>query len=65
VPAYVALGQFTKPNAIATAVLLPLAIISTFSGVRLVRKVSAERLQTMIYLATLLIGAKLLWGAVL
>ena len=49
VPAYVALGQFTQANAIATLVLLPVAILASLAGVRLVRKVPAARFYTIIY----------------
>ena len=61
VPAYVALGQFTRDNAIATAVLLPLAILSSLAGVWLVRRVPVERFYTIIYVLMVVTGAKLLW----
>jgi uncharacterized membrane protein YfcA len=64
VPAYLALGQFTRANMIATAALMPVAILSTFAGVRLVRRVSAERFYTAIYVVMIAVGAKLLWDAV-
>jgi hypothetical protein len=60
VPAYVALGQFTAENAIATAVLLPLAILASLAGVKLVRRVSPERFYTIVYLLMIVAGAKLL-----
>lgn len=63
VPAYVALGQFTAPHLIATAALMPVAIVSTFAGVWLVRSVPAERFYTLIYGFTALLGLKLLWNA--
>jgi len=63
VPAYVALGQFTATNAILTASMLPVAILSTFAGVKLVRSVSPDRFYTMIYLLTLALGVKLIWDA--
>lgn len=63
VPAYAALGQFTAPNLIATAALMPVAIFSTFAGVRLVRSVSAERFYTLVYGLTAFLGVKLLWDA--
>ena len=59
VPAYVALGQFTPANLKATALLLPVAIVSTFLGVQLVRRVSPERFYTIIYLLMVLVGVKL------
>src|SRR5262249_41655451 len=39
VPAYFALGQFSRENVLAALGLFPLAILSTFGGVWLVRRV--------------------------
>ena len=64
VPAYFALGQFTRANLLTAAALLPVAIASTFAGVWLVRRVSAERFYAAIYVLMVLVGAKLLWDAV-
>jgi hypothetical protein len=61
VPAYVALGQFTWPNAKITLILLPFALIGSFAGVKLVRKVAMDRFYTIIYLLMVAAGAKLLW----
>jgi hypothetical protein len=60
VPAYVALGQFTPENALATAVLLPLAILASLAGVKLVRKVPGERFYTIVYWLMIVAGTKLL-----
>jgi hypothetical protein len=60
VPAYAALGQFTAANAIATAVLLPVALLASLAGVRLVRRVSMERFYTIVYALMIVAGAKLL-----
>lgn len=60
VPAYVALGQFTKANALTTAMLLPVAILSSLAGVRLVRKVPMERFYVIIYSLMIIAGGKLL-----
>ncbi|PVM93266.1 sulfite exporter TauE/SafE family protein [Caulobacter endophyticus] len=60
-PAYIALGQFT-PQVLATvAVLLPVAIASTWAGVLLVRKVPAEGFYKVIYVLLILVGTKLAW----
>jgi uncharacterized membrane protein YfcA len=61
VPAYVALGQFTWPNARITLILLPFALIGSLAGVILVRKVAMDRFYTIIYLLMVAAGAKLLW----
>jgi uncharacterized membrane protein YfcA len=63
VPAYLALGQLTAQNLKVTLVLLPVAIISTFAGVRLVKRVSAERFYTTVYLLMIAVGLKLVINA--
>jgi uncharacterized membrane protein YfcA len=64
VPAYLALGQFTHQNLTISAILAPVAILSTMAGVRLVRKVSSERYEVIIYWLMIIVGAKLIWDAV-
>ena len=63
VPAYIALGQFTAANLTVAAILLPVAIASTLAGVRLVRRVPAERFYTAIYILMILVGLKLVADA--
>ncbi|MCW2388405.1 putative membrane protein YfcA [Sphingobium sp. B11D3B] len=65
VPAYAALGQFTHANLLATAALIPLALISTMLGVKLVRKVDPERFYVLIYVLMILLGVKLLADALI
>ena len=60
VPAYLALGQFTAENALAAAFLLPVAILSSLAGVRLVRRVPVERFYRIVYVLMILAGGKLL-----
>lgn len=64
VPAYAALGQFTRENMMAAAVLMPVALVSTLAGVWLVRRVEAERFYTLIYWLMIVVGIQLLWKAV-
>jgi uncharacterized membrane protein YfcA len=64
VPAYLALGQFTHESLLTSAVLLPLAIASTWAGVWLVRRVSGEKFYTVIYALLIVVGAKLVWDGV-
>lgn len=64
-PAYAALGQFTSANLIASAALMPVAILSTFAGVALVRRINAARFYTLIYIVMVLLGGKLVVDAVL
>lgn len=63
VPAYWALGQFTRANLVAAATLLPVAILSTLAGVWLVRRVSPARFYTAIYALMVLVGVKLIADA--
>ncbi len=60
VPAYLALGQFTAANLAATALLLPIAILASLAGIRLVRKVPMERFYVIIYALMIVAGTKLL-----
>ncbi len=64
VPAYLALGQFTRANLTTSAALLPVAIASTFAGVWLVRRVSPERFYGAIYWLMIGVGGVLIWKAV-
>ena len=59
VPPYFILGQFSADNLFASATLFPVAIVATFAGVWLVRRVSAERFYSAVLLLTFLIGVKL------
>jgi len=63
VPAYLALGQFTRENLMTAAALTPLAIASTLGGVWLVRRVNAERFYTLIYVLMIIVGMQLLLKA--
>lgn len=64
VPAYLALGQFTLENLATSAVLMPVAIVSTMGGVWLVRRIPAERFYTIIYAMMILVGAQLIYKAI-
>lgn len=61
VPAYAALGQFTPGNLSAAAVLMPLAIASTWAGVWLVRRVNPASFYRIIHILMIVVGAKLVW----
>ncbi len=65
VPAYLALGQFTAENLGTSAVLMPVAIASTFAGVWLVRRVSPERFYTAIYWLMIGVGVVLVAKALI
>jgi hypothetical protein len=61
VPAYLALGQFTASNAIASLVLLPFAVAASMAGVHLVGRVSGKGFYTIVYWLMIVVGAKLLY----
>jgi uncharacterized protein len=61
VPAYAALGQFTRANMATSLVLFPLAIASTVGGAKLIRRADPERFYVLIYVLLLLTGLKLSW----
>jgi uncharacterized membrane protein YfcA len=60
VPAFAALGQFSATNMLTAAALIPVAIVSTFAGVWLVRRVDGERFYKIIYCLMVLVGVLLL-----
>jgi uncharacterized membrane protein YfcA len=58
---YFALGQFSRDNLAASASLVPVAVVATFAGVWLVRRVPAERFYVAVLALTFLVGVKLIW----
>lgn len=64
VPAYAALGQFTRGNMATSLALLPVAVASTVIGAKLIRRVDPERFYVMIYILLLITGLKLTWDGV-
>ena len=61
VPAYAALGQFTRANMATSVALFPLAVASTVVGAKLIRRVDPERFYVLIYVLLLLTGMRLSW----
>jgi len=64
-PGYFFLGQLSPDNLVVSAWLLPVAVLSTFAGVWLVRRVSADKFYAVILALTFLIGVKLTYDAIL
>lgn len=60
VPAFAALGQFTRLNMLTAAALLPVAIVATFAGVWLVRRIDGERFYKIVYCLMIFVGVMLL-----
>jgi uncharacterized membrane protein YfcA len=61
VPAYIALGQFTRANMGTSVVLFPLAVLSTVVGAHIIRRISGERVYFIFYVLLVVVGAKLTW----
>jgi uncharacterized membrane protein YfcA len=61
VPAYFALGQFTRENILAALTLAPVAIVSSVLGVHLVRRVPPDKFYTLVYALLIVTGCKLLF----
>jgi len=64
IPPYFLLGQFSRENLAVSAGLIPVAILSAFAGVWLVRRVSTDRFYAIILALTFLIGVKLTYDAI-
>jgi len=64
VPSYLALGAFTHDVLIAAALLVPLAIATTLLSVRIVKVLKPEKFYVIIYLLMVLLGARLIYAAV-
>ena len=60
-PPYMALGQFDQASMIVSAVLLPLAPLSMYAGIWLVRRVPQEPFYRLAYLSLFAISLKLVW----
>lgn len=61
---YFMLGQFDRTNLMTSAVLLPLAPVATYAGVRLVRIIPQELFYRVMYLAIFVVSLKLIWDGV-
>jgi uncharacterized membrane protein YfcA len=64
-PAFFALGQLTASHLKATAVLVPLAIASSYLGVRLVRAIDVRRFNFVVTLILLCVGVTLITRGIL
>jgi uncharacterized protein len=59
---YFMLGQFSAKNLIVSTTLLPLAVLSTWLGIYIVRRTSSSRFITIIYILMVLVGGKLVFN---
>jgi uncharacterized membrane protein YfcA len=56
------LGQFSAKNLTVSATLAPLAVLSTWLGIYVVRRLSSSRFITIIYILMVLVGGKLVFN---
>jgi uncharacterized membrane protein YfcA len=63
IPPYFLLGQFSRDNLALSLALIPIAVLATFVGVWLVKRVSADRFYGAVLALTFLIGVKLTYDA--
>lgn len=61
---YFALGQFDTTNLTASAVLMPLAPLSTIAGAWLVRRMQPELFYPFTYATVAVVAVKLLWDGI-
>ncbi|MGK2911985.1 MAG: sulfite exporter TauE/SafE family protein [Sphingobium sp.] len=59
-PAYLALGEFTKSNLSLSAALIPLALLSTLAGVWLIKRMHGGRFYTIVHILMIGLGLKLI-----
>jgi uncharacterized protein len=64
VPAYWALGTFTPANLWVAAALLPAALLSTWAGTVLVRRIDGPRFYAIMHVLMIIVGAKLTWDGI-
>jgi uncharacterized protein len=65
VPAYWQLGQFKAETLWTSIALMPLAIVSTLTGVWLVKRINGPLFYRIINVLMILLGARLLWAGVM
>ena len=61
---YFALGQFDRANLLTALALAPLAPLSIWAGVWLVRRIPMEPFYKLTYACVLIVGVKLIWDGV-
>jgi uncharacterized protein len=64
VPAYLGLHAFNRATLTASALLLPLAVVSTLAGVWVIRRLTGRTFYTIAYLLMVALGAKLIWNGI-
>lgn len=59
---YLLLGQLTQEHLIRSATLIPVAILSTWLGVRIAARLSGKVFYTIVYLLMIAVGVRLIWS---
>ena len=65
IPPFLLLGQINQGSLATSAVLMPLAILSTWAGVQIVRRMQGDMIYTVASVLLLLVGLRLTWQGVL
>ncbi|MDQ4419232.1 sulfite exporter TauE/SafE family protein [Sphingobium sp. DEHP117] len=63
VPAFVALGAFSRDSLLLAALFIPVATLATLAGARLVNRMNGPRFYVFANIMLVAIGAKLVWDA--
>ena len=63
-PAYIGLGALTRPVLLTAAALVPLAIVSTFAGIWLIRRIETAWFYVLVYWLMIALGLRLTWVGV-
>ncbi len=61
VPAYIALGQFTRENLLVAGAMLPITVGFTLLGAKLARGLAGPAFYRIVYVLMVLLGLKLVW----
>lgn len=64
-PGFIALGQLTREGLTVAAIAAPFALLMTWLGARLVKRIEAERFYVIIYWLLAAVGVKLIADAVI
>lgn len=60
---YFALGQFDTTNLAASAIFMPLAVVSTFAGAFIVKRMRPQIFYPFSYITVALVAVKLIWDS--
>jgi len=64
VPAFIALGAFSRESLMLAALFLPVAILGTLAGAWLVKRVNGPIFYAIVNVMLVVVGVKLIWDAI-